>query len=288
MSLVCNKLRIKLYTAEISRGNPTCFLFLIDQSGSMEDPFGGEATGSKAQAVADAINRLLQNLVLRCAKAEGVRDYFYVGVIGYGLKVGPAFSGELGGMDLVPISAIGDNPLTIEERIQKVSDGAGGIIEQETKFPIWFEPVAKGPTPMKQALKKAESILEEWLEEHPDCYPPIAINISDGEPTDGDPSGVAENIMNMESSDGNVLFMNLHLSSSQARPVEFPDMKEALPDEFASLLYDMSSVLPEKIRAEAEMEGFEVSPGSRGFIFNSDIVKVVQFIDIGTRATNLR
>ncbi|MBD3172599.1 VWA domain-containing protein [Candidatus Bathyarchaeota archaeon] len=281
-------MRIRLYTAEISRGNPTCFIFLIDQSGSMEDPFGGEAEGSKAHAVADAINRLLQNLVLRCAKAEGVRDYFHVGVIGYGLKVGPAFEGELGGEDLVPISQIGDNPLTIEERTQKTPDGAGGIIEQEIKFPIWFKPVAKGPTPMKKALKKAENILTDWLMEHPDCYPPIVINISDGEPTDGDPSNVAQNIMELESSDGNVLLLNLHLSSSQANPIEFPDIKEALPDEFARLLYDMSSILPEKIRNEAESEGFEVSEESRGFIFNSDIVQVIQFIDIGTRATNLR
>ena len=283
-----NKVRIKMYTAEISRGNPTCFIFLIDQSGSMEDPFGGDPTGSKARAVADAINRLLQNLVLRCAKAEGVRDYFYVGVIGYGVKVGPAFGGELSGMDLVPISTIGDQPLTIEERVQKVPDGAGGLIEQDIKFPIWFEPVAKGPTPMKQALKKAESILMDWFNEHPDCFPPVVINISDGEPTDGDPSGVAENIMEMESNDGNVLLFNLHLSSSTAPPVEFPDSKEPLPDEFASLLYDMSSILPEKIRVEAESEGFDVSPESRGFIFNSDIVKVIQFIDIGTRATVLR
>src|SRR5206468_1673286 len=29
------------YQAEISRKNPGCFLFLVDQSESMEDPFGG-------------------------------------------------------------------------------------------------------------------------------------------------------------------------------------------------------------------------------------------------------
>lgn len=277
-----------MYTAEISRGNPTCFLFLIDQSGSMEDPFGGDATGSKAVAVADAINNLLQNLVLRCAKAEGVRDYFHVGVIGYGLKVGPAFDGELRGMDLVPISTIGDLPLTVEERPNRVPDGFGGIIEQNVKFPIWFEPVAKGPTPMKQALKKGESIVAGWLDGHPDCFPPVVINISDGEPTDGDPLEVAERIMEMESSDGNVLLFNLHLSSSTAPRVEFPDSKRYLPDEFASLLYDMSSILPEKIRKEAESEGFYIMPESRGFIFNSDMVKVIQFIDIGTRATNFR
>jgi len=254
----------------------------------MEDPFGGDTSGSKAEAVADAINRLLQNLVLRCAKAEGIRDYFHVGVIGYGVKVGPAFGGDLSGEDLVPISTIGDQPLMIEERTQKMPDGAGGIIEQKVKFPVWFEPVAKGPTPMKQALKKAENILLNWLDSHPDCFPPVVINISDGEPTDGDPSQVADTIMQLESSDGNVLLFNLHLSSSKDAPVEFSDSKDDLPDEFARLLFDMSSVLPENLRLEAESEGFEVTDESRGFIFNSDMVKVIQFLDIGTRATNLR
>ena len=50
------------YTAEISRGNPSCFFFIIDQSGSMQDAFGGESAKKKADGVADAINRLLQNL----------------------------------------------------------------------------------------------------------------------------------------------------------------------------------------------------------------------------------
>ena len=62
-------------TAEISRGNPSCFLFVIDQSGSMEDPFSGADTGrSKAQKLADVMNRLWQTLVTRCAKGEDVRD----------------------------------------------------------------------------------------------------------------------------------------------------------------------------------------------------------------------
>ncbi|MBI2809036.1 MAG: hypothetical protein HYX68_28970 [Planctomycetes bacterium] len=64
------------YSAEISRTNPTCFVFLVDQSSSMGEAFGGGSGKSKAEGVADAINRLLQTLVLRCAKAEGIRDYF--------------------------------------------------------------------------------------------------------------------------------------------------------------------------------------------------------------------
>src|ERR687888_964136 len=97
------------YIAEISRVHPSCFLFLIDRSGSMGDPFSGGTEGkSKADGVADAINRLLQNLVIKCAKSEGVRDYYHVGVLGYGDRIGPAFEGALAGQDLVPISQVAD------------------------------------------------------------------------------------------------------------------------------------------------------------------------------------
>src|SRR5947208_15838832 len=114
------------YTAEISRRNPSCFLFLIDQSGSMVDPFGGEESGRrKADQVSDVINRLLQNLIIKCAKQEGVRDYYHIGVIGYGMQVGPAFAGALAGKDLVPISEVGNTPALIETRRKKGDDGTG-------------------------------------------------------------------------------------------------------------------------------------------------------------------
>jgi hypothetical protein len=31
-----------------------------------------------------------------------------------------------------------------------------------------------------------------------------------------------------------------------------------------------------------------VTEGSRGFVFNADLVQLVQFLDLGTRASNLR
>ena len=132
------------YAADISRTNPTCFLFLVDQSSSMLEPFGAQPAKQKADGVADAINRLLQNLVLKCAKSEGVRDYFHVGIIGYGATVGPAWGGTLAGQPLVPVSAIGNSPLRVEQRTRKVDDGAGGLVEQSFKFPVWFEAKANG------------------------------------------------------------------------------------------------------------------------------------------------
>src|SRR3989475_5897370 len=50
------------YQAEISRKNPGCFLFLVDQSESMEDPFGGgEAGRRKAEELATILNKLIHN-----------------------------------------------------------------------------------------------------------------------------------------------------------------------------------------------------------------------------------
>ena len=73
------------YTAQISRVSPACVLLLIDQSKSMAKPFPGSPGQTKAAAVADAVNRLIQNLVLRSAKADGpvTRDeWIKAGVLG--------------------------------------------------------------------------------------------------------------------------------------------------------------------------------------------------------------
>jgi len=47
-----------MYSVEISRANPTCFVFLLDQSASMQDRMGGGAAQRKCDVVADALNRL--------------------------------------------------------------------------------------------------------------------------------------------------------------------------------------------------------------------------------------
>jgi hypothetical protein len=277
------------YSAEISRGNPTCMLFLIDRSGSMADPFGGGESGQKkADGVATAVNRLLQNLCIKCAKEEGVRDYFHVGVIGYGTQVGPAFSGALAGKELVGIGEIAEKPARVETRTKKVEDGVGGLIDQPVRFPVWFEPLADGGTPMCQALDQARQVLQGWLAQHPNCFPPVVINITDGESTDGNPVSAANALKGMGSNDGQVLLFNLHLSSQKRAAIEFPSSEEQLPDQFATLLFQMSSPLTPFMISGAQQEGYALTEGARGFAFNADLVATIKFLDVGTRPANLR
>jgi hypothetical protein len=278
------------YAAEISRSNPTCFLFLIDQSKSMLGPLGGQPGSRKADAVADSINRLLYTLVLRCVWGQAVLDRFHVGVLGYGRQVVPALSGALAGRELVPIGELARNPLRVEQRTQSVSDGAGGQVEQAIKFPVWFEPAGDGKTPMCATLERASTVLLKFLAEHPACYPPLVVNITDGEATDGNPEPAAARLRQLLSEDGNVLLFNAHLSSKPGAALEFPDQEAGLPDEHARRLFRMSSCLPPPMRDPARQAGVAVTAGTRGFVFNADLASVVRFLDIGTRVDfkNLR
>ena len=237
-------------------------MFLLDQSYSMNDSFAGDAKTSKAKAAADAINDLLMDLIVRCSlDFEGPRYYFDVGVIGYGSKagVGPCLGGTLKGQSLVPIGELAENQLRVEQRPKMVSDGSGGLTSTTIRFPVWFDPVAEGGTPMQEALKLAAAVVGPWVAAHQESYPPIVINITDGEPTTGDPTKAARALTSLHSA--------------------------KLPDRYAGLLFSMSSEVPHQIREELSVEGYPAEPGTRGFTFNADAWALLQFLDIGTRVT---
>ncbi len=249
----------------------------------MSAPFGAESGKTKAQGVADAINRLLHELGMQCTKGEDILDRYHIGVIGYSEEVGLGFTGDLAGEVLQPISQIGKHPLRIEQRQKKEDDGAGGLIERVVKFPVWFDPVAKGRTRMCGAFQAAQKVVSDFVQQHPDCYPPMVINITDGKATDGYPELLAEMLCSIASSDGNVLLFNIHISERDEQPILFPVAEDALPDEYAQSLFRMSSVLPPEMLRQAQVQEKSVAEGARGFAFNADFVSVVELLDIGTR-----
>lgn len=273
------------YSAEISRTNPACVLLLVDQSGSMAQPFAGMDDKKKADGVADAVNRLLQNLVLKSAKADGVRDYFRVGVIGYGAILTSGVGGSIPDDCLVPVSQLADTPKRVEERTRMADDGAGGVYEQTVKFPVWFDAVATGKTAMNAAFEAAEQVISQFCMEYPNAYPPIVLNLTDGKPTDANPLPVAKRIGQLSTSDGKALVFNLLLSTDPKPPMYFLSDEDLLIDKYAKLLFRMSSELPPRLLAAAKSDGFAIQAGARGVVFNADLVAVVRFLEIGTRVT---
>jgi hypothetical protein len=278
------------YTAEISRANPACILILIDQSTSMGMRL--ENGRSKANFLADVVNKTLYTLITTSSKADGVRDYFYLGVIAYssgGARNG--FSGPLSRGDILrPISEIAEHPSRIEVRHQKVApasfgDGTehDGLVQRQVKFPIWFEPRNRGNTSMCAALRMAVDTINDWCKTHSACFPPLVLHVSDGHPTDGDPEPAADLLRSSGTEDGRTLLFNLHIDIRDIGEIAFPNTENRLPDKYAKKLFRMSSPLPQPFIIPAKSKGFAIEPNARGFMYNAGIERIVDFFDIGTR-----
>ncbi len=280
------------YAAEISRSTPSCFLFVMDYSGSMDERMDGGAGPSKATFLADVLNKTLYQLVTRCtkdAREGGCRPYFDIGVLGYGANgATSAFGGPLASGVLHPLPAVEASPLRIEDRLRKVPDGAGSVVDQTVKFPVWVEPKANGGTPMCEAMRRAAEVLVEWCDGHPKSYPPTVIHVTDGQSTDGDAEPIAEQLRQISTNDGQVLVFNLHIDASGTAPVIFPASETGLPDQYSKTLFRMSSPFPPHLLNAAKERSYSPSNESRFFGYKAGYEVIADFFEIGTRASQMR
>ncbi len=274
------------YTAEISRANPALFLLLIDQSASMADPIGS-GEGEKQAVLADVVNKLLQNLCIKCNKQAGILDYFHVGVLGYGGDaVTPALGGTLAGREVVTISEIAYGNSRYEDRTKFTVDEDGEKVETLVTIPIWLDPKSDGGTPMAKALDAAHRIVAAWVIDHPQSRPPTVLNITDGEANGGDPQFASDRVRAVACADGNVVLFNLHLSASSAKPMFYVSDDSTLSNQHARQLFAMSSVLPSPFAEVARSLDYVISPGARAFVVNAGLVELIKFFTIGTQAGN--
>ena len=275
------------YTQPWSGSRPGCLIFLLDQSGSMSDPFGMAQAGAgrrKCDMVATVLNGFLNELIVTntVALKDGtieVRPRADVAVIGYeGRSVGPILSGELAGRSFVTLPELQMNPLDIERRKRKEIDDTGQEIEIQIPFPVWVKPKAGGGTPMRAALQQARDLALSWVGSHPENYPPVIVNVTDGMATDGDPADPASELCQLSTLDGTALLFNVHVTDINSAPVAYPADKAELPqDRYASKLFDLSSEIPETSRNLLQsLLGRSVFPGARGLIFNGDAASVRQ------------
>lgn len=277
-----------MYEQSISRKRPGCIMFLLDRSDSMSRRWGG-STETLAEGAAKAINGILFELCLRAQKGQGlVYHYFDIGIVGYGIRpfaggegVESAFGGRLKDQALVSIPEIRENPIAIRE---VASPDLGGT----ARMPVWVEPVHGYRTPMCEAISVAGEYVYQWVQEHPESFPPIVINITDGLVTDDPYDGAtladwAERLTGLGTQDGPSLLFNVFLSTESDRESVFPNSAGGLPEPGPDL-FGISSVLPDPVLRNAAKVGLSTVPGARGLAFNvSDSASLVRILEIGTR-----
>ena len=278
------------YSQYIGWSTPACFLFLIDQSLSMEERIAGDGP-PKAEQLASAINFWINAMITRASGDAGIKDWMEIAVIGYHTDndgnpvVGTALGGGLAEASrdaFLKISEFEKHPLRKTEKTQQIYDPeTNETFELPTEVHEWVDPVSAGGTPMCHALCFAHRLLLKWVSDHHECFPPIVMHVTDGEATDGDPVRHAEAIRSLATDDGNALIFTCHLSSVKHDSIKFPGNEAFLPDDFARCLFRMSSELPAPMAQVAKWEGYKLQPKAKGFVFNADTVSLLQFIDMG-------
>jgi hypothetical protein len=280
-----------MYSTQITRKNPSAFILLIDQSGSTEEKtFFGTQVMSKADAIAMVANMLLREIINRCQREEGIRDYFEIAAIGYsddGARM------LLDKKDFVRPSTLARSDVrqrTIS-RERLLPDGSTRIYDDRLSY--WIEPLSEGATPMRAALERALTLVERWCRKpaNRDSYPPTIFNITDGEASDGDRQSLvalAREIGELKTNDGNVLLININISSGEGLPVLFPSSPDELPESrYARTLYEMSSEMPAEYNdLVMGLKGSGARPPFRAMGVNASVVDMVSMLNIGSRSVN--
>ncbi|MCC5944523.1 MAG: VWA domain-containing protein [Bernardetiaceae bacterium] len=282
------------YTAEIRRNKPTAFIFMIDQSGSMNENIRGR-NESKADFVARAINQTLQELISACTKSYGVGGYVDVAVIGYGGKnqteAYSLWEGKLQGKTWVSTDEVYANPMrTVKKEVE--INIKGKMKKRIEEKPVWIEPKSQSLTPMGAAIEYAYKLLQDWIARHPDNYPPAVFNFTDGAQTDCKDDELlerAKRLKKLHTSDGNIVFYNCHIDTSGNNTVLFPFEKSELPsDKYARLMYDISSDVPPKYLQDiAILRQNDIPTGktATALVYQASPAATMKMIDIGTRTS---
>ena len=262
------------YQQKIGTDKPGVIVVLIDQSASMADPASDGCP--RAHHAALAVNRLIYEIQEASQAGTAIKPRCMVAIVGYGAQVGAVTSGM--------IDELAAAPLRWETLVRKESDGAGGLVEVEFNMPVWVEPQAANGTPMAEAFAEAHQVLStHWIPRYPDSFPPVVINITDGEPNDpGAAAAEARRLMSLDTDDGAVLLFNVHISDSKGGETALPSSGEGLADAYARFLFDISSPLPEPLMAEASKVGFAPRDGARGFVYNATPESLIKLLTFGS------
>jgi len=287
----------------MSRANPGLMVFLVDCSASMAFPLLHSATDknksiSKFEAAATILDSVLFQCTTKCASEDKYKDYVDFVILGYGDNVFSPISKISVSEYPISVNKLDSSYESVEEFSEEESD--------ETNSPIkWINQNMQlgGITSMRAGFAMAKKLIQDWAKKHPDSYPPVLLNVSDGMANDlpiinvdgEDALDVAplielcNDIKKIQTNDGNTVIGNIHLSDGKIMNVKFPvsiDEVQELELESAETLFEMTSTVPAPWLEKAQGFGLNIRQDSKMYIYNSDFDSFLSFFKFGTDPTN--
>ncbi len=285
-----------MYQQHITHRNRTAVILVIDCSVSMKARTRiNNLPITMSELAAMVSNFIIDELIERARRNDKVRNYYDIAVIGY--------SGD-GVESLLPIDS--DGLVSIDRLAEYAPQPTTYVIEQKTpeRIPVyahfhlhpWIEPKATGDTPMYNALVTVKELVEAWCADpdNHDSFPPLVLHISNGDCSDADEADlldISKRITDTHTTDGNTLFVNLHLSPTN----EENDFCNIFPSEATfhsndpdrKIFFKMSSVIPKSLEpAIYDMLHQRYRGPYRAVAFNTSVCEILSIINIGSASIN--
>jgi hypothetical protein len=228
---------------------------MLDQSASMSERWTDRGE-SKAAFAARALNSAIQDMPNRNADGEQPRNRFELVVIGYSFSASVLLH----------------------------------VVPEQTPYRI--EAQAKSNANMLEAFYLAKKIIVRHKEEYPHAAAPTVLNISGGQPGNiGGCKAVKQFVYNELwpiHAGGNPLLtfnIGIDIDARSRQAIAYPaDISEVPGDEYSEFMVEISSVIPESLRAVAAACGIaQLKRGARGCVIGNPSVDVLtRFIRFGS------
>ena len=280
-----------MYRQLVTHNRRAAIVFLIDCSLSMlQQTRIGATECSKIKMVELMCNMMIEELVVRCSRHDGVNNYYDIAALGYSqMGVESLLPGDAEGfMPVDKLSELMPMPTTITSR----AEINGKVVDIPYTYSPWIQPRAGGSTPMLEALAHTYTIIDRWCRNLDNCnsFPPIIFHFTDGLSNDSDEAALldmASRLTSTHTNDGNTLLFNIHLSSDvDAKQHIFPSNRTfKTKDRDRELLFKMSSVVPKELEDSiVYLLNLKRRGPYRGMMSNYSPCDLISIINTGTES----
>ncbi len=202
----------------ITRRHKAAFVLLYDSSLSMNsEVICDGVTTTKAILVAALINDMLSELIERARRSDGIRDYYDIAAVRYS---GDGVESTLTDDDddiFIPVTQLEERrTLSYTRRVTRTLP-SGEEVMHDLEQKRWVEPLAKGKTPLHEAITHIYEPLAKWCASpgNRDSIPPMVFIISDGGSTDCDTTDImraCDELRTLGTNNGSAIVMNIHIA----------------------------------------------------------------------------
>jgi hypothetical protein len=225
----------------------------------MNDPFGGT---TKMDTVNKALKEALKDMVRRSIREGIVQPRYKLAIFAYSTQVVNVLEG------------IRDLSEVVKQGVPVIS--AGGETDTATGFAA------------------VEMLLQKHLAEFQACPAPLVCHLTDALITSSDPTPVVRRIQAMAVRDGRVLVENVYVAENMLRTPVYDWHQwggvikpSQLTNDYARLLFRLSSPLPETYRQSINDYGYSLRQGS-AFFFPGVHIDLVRLAFAASTATQLK